>query len=83
MPIPAPPRFTDLKVHLHSAGVDAARLNFVLEHYLDLPANKPLEAWYLEPHEEHQAWAFREAIQTFQQMIVDDPEAGNGEVDPD
>ncbi|GAB3767747.1 hypothetical protein GCM10028818_01100 [Spirosoma horti] len=77
MPIPAPSRFTDLKVHLHSAGVDAVHLNFVLEHYLGLPENLPIDAWYLDPHEEHQAWDFREAIRTFQQMIVDKPETGN------
>ena len=71
MAIPAPARFTDLRVHLHSAGVDAAHLNFVLEQYLDLPDNMPVDTWYMDPHDEHQAWEFRETINQFREMLFD------------
>lgn len=79
MAIPAPARFTDLRAHLHTAGVDAAHLHFVLDHYLNLPENMPVADWFMDAHEDHQAWQFREAIREFQHMIVDKVEEGNGE----
>ncbi|GAB3886015.1 hypothetical protein [Spirosoma agri] len=81
MPIPAPARFTDLREHLHSAGVDAAYLNLVLEQYLSLPENMPSQDWMQDPHDDHQAWQFRENLTQFREMIVDKPDEGNGEVD--
>ncbi|MEZ0607859.1 hypothetical protein ACAW74_05045 [Fibrella sp. WM1] len=81
MPIPAPEGFTDLRVHLHEAGVDAAHLSFVLERYLETPDNMPRSDWSTDVQAEHQAWAYREAVGTFQQMIVDKPDDGNGDDD--
>jgi hypothetical protein len=86
MAIPAPAHFTDFRVHLHNAQIDAAHLHFVLGQYLDLPENLPKADWTTDPLEEHQAWEFREAIDTFRQMIEDKPDQGNGEQpeeDPD
>lgn len=79
MAIPAPARFTDLREHLHHADIDSAHLSFVLEHYLSLPDNMPVADWFLEPHEDHQAWEFRETINQFREMIDDKVEDGNGE----
>ncbi|MVM36500.1 hypothetical protein GO730_00570 [Spirosoma sp. HMF3257] len=77
MAFPAPARFTDLRQHLHKAGIDAARLSFVLEDYLGLPDNMPRQDWFLDPQEDHQAWGFREAICEFQKMIADKTEGIN------
>lgn len=79
MPIPAPARFTDLREHLHTAGIDAAYLSLTLEQYLNLPDNMPQHDWFTDPHDDHQAWAFREAINTFRGMVEEKPEEGNGE----
>lgn len=81
MLIPAPARFTDLREHLHTAGIDAAFLSLTLEQYLDLPDNMPKHDWFLDPHEDHQAWQYRENISQFRGMIVDKPDEGNGEDD--
>ncbi|RZM21702.1 MAG: hypothetical protein EOO88_31925 [Pedobacter sp.] len=81
MPTPAPAGFTDLRVHLHTAGVDAAHLSFVLEQYLSIPDNLPRSDWFTDPLEDHQAWAFREAVTSFQQMIVDKTDEGDGDED--
>jgi hypothetical protein len=79
MGIPTPDTFTDFRAHLHTAQIDAAYLALVLEQYLNLPDNLPRSDWQTDPLAEHQAWAFREAIDTFRQMILDKPEQGNGE----
>jgi hypothetical protein len=79
MAIPAPARFADLREHLHTAQVDAAYLSHVLEQYLQQPAHMPQHDWFLDPLEDHQAWDYRTAILTFQQMIVAKPDEGNGE----
>ncbi|WP_019986305.1 hypothetical protein [Rudanella lutea] len=79
MPFPAPARFTDLRAHLHAARIDAAHLSFVLEHYLSLPQNMPLDEWYQDPLEDHQAWAYRDIVSSFRQMIEAKPDEGNGE----
>lgn len=83
MPIPAPARFTDLRQHLHAAGVDAAYLSLVLEQYLELPENMPTQDWAFDPHDDHQAWQYRETLNQFRAMIVDKPDEGNGESDDD
>ncbi len=82
MGIPAPTSFTDLRKHLHDAQIDAAYLNHVLERYLDEPANMPQYGPLSDPLDEHRAWAYRQAILTFQQMIKAKPEEGNGD-DPE
>ncbi|MCK8492906.1 hypothetical protein M0L20_13645 [Spirosoma sp. RP8] len=79
MSIPAPARFTDLRKHLHDAGIDAAYLCLTLEQYLNLPDNMPTHDWMLDPHEDHQAWEYRENLNNFRQMIVDKPDEGNGD----
>lgn len=83
MPIPAPAGFKDLRVHLHEAGIDAAHLSFVLEQYLSIPDNLPRSDWFSDPLADHQAWAFREAVEAFRQMIVDKPDVGNGDDEPE
>lgn len=80
MPIPAPGRFTDLRQHLHNAGVDTAYLSLVLEQYLDLPDNMPKQDWFLDPFDDHQAWEFREQIGKFRNMIVDREDEGDGDL---
>lgn len=79
MPIPAPARFTDLREHLHTAGIDAAYLSLTLEQYLTIPDNMPQHDWFLDPLEDHQAWQYRENINQFKAMIVDKPDEGNGD----
>jgi len=79
MPIPAPSRFTDLRQHLHNAGIDAAYLSLTLEQYLALPENLPKQDWFLNPADDHQAWAFRETLGQFKGMIEDKPDEGNGD----
>ena len=81
MPIPAPARFTDLREHLHNAGIDAAYLSLTLEQYLNLPDNMPQQDWFLDPQDDHQAWQFRENINQFMGMIQDKPDIGNGDDD--
>lgn len=78
-PIPAPEGFVDLRAFLHNAGIDAAFIRVTLDEYLFDAQNLPRLAWFDDPVDEHQAWAYREAIQTFRDMIADAPDEGNGE----
>ncbi|GAB3803419.1 hypothetical protein GCM10028819_33310 [Spirosoma humi] len=77
MAIPAPARFTDLRQHLHDAGIDSAYLSLTLEQYLDKAENMPQQDWFLDPMEDHQAWAFREAINEFRAMTQEKEDVGN------
>lgn len=79
MAIPAPARFTDLRQHLHNAGIDSAFLSLTLEQYLDLPENMPQHDWFLDPQEDHQAWQFRETINEFRGMTQEKLPEGNGD----
>ena len=79
MAIPAPTRFTDLRQHLHAAGVDSTYLSQTLERYLDLPENMPQQNWFLDPQQDHQAWHFRDVINEFMQMTQEKEDTGNGD----
>lgn len=78
-PIPAPDGFVDLRIFLHEAGIDAAFVRVKLDEYLGNGQNLPQFEWYADPLLEHQAWAFRESIQTFRDMIAEADDIGNGE----
>ncbi len=39
----------------------------------------PLDEWYQDPLEDHQAWAYRDIVSSFRQMIEAKPDEGNGE----
>jgi hypothetical protein len=80
MAIPAPARFTDLRQHLHNAGIDAAYLSLTLENYLAIADNMPSHDWMLDPHDDHQAWAYREVINHFMEM-VEEKEDSENEID--
>lgn len=79
MAIPAPNRFTDLRQHLHDAGIDSAYLSLTLEQYLAREENMPKADWFNDPHEDHQAWQFREAVIEFMEMTQEKPDEGNGD----
>jgi hypothetical protein len=79
MPIPAPAQFTDLRQHLHNAGIDSTYLCLTLEQYLGKEENMPKQDLFLDPVEDHQAWAFREAINEFMEMTREKEDEGNGE----
>lgn len=78
MAIPAPAQFTDLRQHLHDAGIDSAYLSLTLGNYLGKAENMPRQDWFLDPQEDHQAWAFREAINEFREMTQEKEDIENG-----
>ena len=53
-------------------------LSLVLEQYLAMPDNMPQHDWFLDPLEDHQAWAYREVINEFRGMTEEKPPEGNG-----
>jgi len=79
MAIPSPAQFTDLRQHLHAAGIDSAHLSFTLEQYLGKEENMPKQDLFLDPVDDHQAWSFREAINEFMEMTQEKEDVGNGD----
>lgn len=67
--VPAPAEFQALRDYLEAAEVDVDRLCFLLERFLEEPAHLPHADWETDPQADHQAWAYRMAVQEFRQIV--------------
>jgi hypothetical protein len=79
--VPAPAEFQVLRDYLEKAQIDVNHLCFQLEQFLQQPEHLPGENGFEDPHGEHQAWAYRQTVQEFIDMVQARPDAGNGDGD--
>ena len=77
--VPAPAEFQALRDYLEAAQIDVDHLCFHLEQFLQQPQHLPRSDWFTDPHEEHQAWAYRQTVQEFADMVRSRPDEGNGD----
>lgn len=77
--VPAPAEFEVLREYLENAQIDVNHLCFHLEQFLQQPEHLPRADWSTDPHDEHQAWAYRETLQEFIYMLSTRPDDGDGD----
>ena len=77
--VPAPADFQALRDYLTEQQIDIDHLLFHLGHFLTKTEHLPVGDWFSDPQEEHQAWAYRQTIAEFIDMVQTGPEEGNGE----